>query len=49
MNDSNRRAFKIIQYNAQFALISWECNDENTVSSLCVGVCSGGPEQHFEM
>ena len=38
LNDSNCRAQRIIQNDAQFSLIPWECNDENAVLSLCVGV-----------
>ena len=47
-NGTNRRALKIIQYDAQFACISRKLNDENVVSSNCVGVCVGDPEHHLD-
>ena len=42
MNDSNGRVSKIIPNDTQFSFIHWKCNDENPVSSLCVGANVGG-------
>ena len=41
-NGSNDGASEIISNDTLFELISWECNDENAVLSLCEGVHVGG-------